>query len=235
MKKKIILLFGSLFLTISFARQNSASRNMIPSGRPHQIALTFDDGPHLFYTPKLLEILRKENVPATFFLVGIQIKNHPELTRQIIQAGHEVAIHTYNHRPLPELTNTEIVLELERTRLLLKETANYSTHLFRPPGGRYNWRVLDVSRMFNYTMILWDVFPKDHEEPNPEIIIRRVLSQAKDNSVILLHSGRPATIQALTPIIEKLRQRGYTFVTISQILNNPKNNYLVWAFPREKT
>jgi len=229
-KKEFILALTGLFLAISLNQSRLTDKNFLPVTEPRQIALTFDDGPHLFYTPQLLSILQKEKVPATFFLVGTQIHNHPEITRQIIDYGHEVAIHTYNHRPLSELSNAEIILELERTRLLLKQTANYTSRLFRPPGGRYSRRVIEVARIFGYTMILWDVFPKDHEENNPDVIIQRVLSQAKNNSVILLHSGRPATMAALPTIIERLRRRGYTFVTVSQLLNNPRKANLVWAF-----
>lgn len=186
---------------------------------PYKIALTFDDGPHPYYTDKIVSILQNNNAKGSFFIVGRLAMEYPYLIQQISLAGNEVDIHTFTHRNLSKLKDDEIRRELSITASLIKDISNQKSIFFRPPGGQYNKKVLQIAGDLNQNMILWTVFPKDHEEDDPEVILKTVLRQAGDCGVVLLHSGRPATLQALPKIIQELRNMGYQFVTVSELKN----------------
>lgn len=202
---------------------------------PYRIALTFDDGPHPGYTERLLNILAENHVAATFFVVGSQVENHPDLTRAISWAGHEVADHSYNHPNLTRLPLFEAKRELNDTRDLIERTINKPALYFRPPGGRYNRRILEMAAQDGYRMILWNVFPQDHTRPAPEKIYQRVMSAAADGGVVLLHSGVDETIQILPKLIADLRARGFQFLTISEMLEERVSPQVVasWCFPND--
>ena len=185
---------------------------------PYRIALTFDDGPHDGYTGRLISVLDKANVPATFFIVGSCLEQRPELARALRDHGHELGGHTMTHRNLCRLPEREVAAELSRMRELVRLQCGSDCRLFRPPGGRYDEKVLDVARKLELSLVLWTVFPRDHEENDPAAIARRVLEQADDGGIILLHSGRQPTIDALPHIITALRRRGYRFVTVSELM-----------------
>lgn len=185
---------------------------------PFKIALTFDDGPHPGFTGRIISVLSKEKIHATFFAVGSRMSEYPYLARYIVKEGNELAGHTFTHRNLTRLSKEEIVRELESTRTMIKSISGTDCRLFRPPGGRYNKGVVSISERLGYSMVLWTVFPKDHDENNPDVIIKKVLAQATDGGIVLLHSGRDATIAALPEIIHSLRRRGFRFVTVSELV-----------------
>jgi len=191
------------------------------------ISLTFHDGPNPNSTPQLLKILDDANIKATFFVVGKMVKKYPELLKEIHARGHEIANHTYNHRNLTMLSTSDIMSELLRTKILIKEIVGLNTHLFTPPGGRFDSRVIETARICGFRMALWSVFPEDHRNPSP-VIYEKVITNARDGSVVLLHNGPQDTLIALPKIIEKLKARAYKFDTLSSLLSKGKGKHIVY-------
>lgn len=182
-----------------------------------ELALTFDDGPHPVYTEKLLEILRRENVPATFFVVGSQVDKHPELVQQETAEGHEVANHTYNHLRLPSIPLPMVEQELRRGAEAIARATGSLTRFYRPPGGEYDDDVIAVAKRLGYIMVLWTDDPADFAMPGSNVIEQRTLKAISNGGILLLHDGVQQTLDILPDMIAKLKQKGYHFVTISEM------------------
>jgi peptidoglycan-N-acetylglucosamine deacetylase len=229
-KYEVIIIAVFLILTGSIAvlSRDAELKNRPFGYYPFKIALTFDDGPHPAFTEKIITVLDKKDVPATFFVVGMLALRYPYLVNLISSGGNEVAGHTFSHRNLSTLSRQEIRRELVITDRLIKDITGKKSNYFRPPGGRYNQDVLDMAKDNGLKMILWSVFPKDHEENNAKVIVERVLAQAKDNGVIILHSGKTATLEALPEIIDTLKKRGFEFVTLEYLEGSRDPNTLTW-------
>jgi peptidoglycan/xylan/chitin deacetylase (PgdA/CDA1 family) len=184
------------------------------------VALTFDDGPYPFYTPLLLHVLERSNVHATFFIIGRCAQQFPELVFRILASGDEVANHTYNHVPLTKLTDRQIEYQIAADGVLLQQFTGEPLSLFRPPHGRFNAHVVTIAHELGYHTIFWSDSADDVKVMSPHVIVKRVLEEASPGGIILLHSGRYPTIEALPVIIDNLRRRGYRFVTVSQLLDD---------------
>ncbi len=184
-----------------------------------RIAFTFDDGPHPKLTDRLLELLDKENVKATFFVVGKQAEHYPELIQRIFEHGHELANHTYTHRNLSRLSHLEFDHELDQTHRIVQAITDQPMKFFRPPGGQYDGQVVARANDLGYRMVMWNIAPGDHANPPAELIKTRVLRNLHENGVVLLHSGIENTLAALPELITELRRRGYTFMTVSQMMD----------------
>lgn len=221
----VLLLTGSIVVS---SKDKAKDFTFQDPRYPYKIALTFDDGPHPYFTDRLVSILREHNAPATFFLVGRQALEYPQLVQLISLAGHEVAGHSLTHSNFTKLSDKEIVNDIEMTRSILEDASGKKSFFFRPPGGQYNLKVIKAGGLAGQDMVLWSVFPKDHEADDPEVIVSRVLNQASDGGVILLHSGREATIAALPKIIKTLKERGYQFVTVMQLRTVSPSRQYVW-------
>ncbi|WP_062214841.1 polysaccharide deacetylase family protein [Streptomyces sp. NBRC 109706] len=181
------------------------------------IALTFDSAPSE-HTPELLEILREEEVPVTFFLMGRNhIETYPELVQQMVDEGHELANHTWTHPRLTEIEPEEVREELRRTQEAVEELTGITMTLMRPPQGRTNDEVGDISRELGLAQILWSVTAKDYETTDSDLIRSRVLDGADEDGIILLHDLYDGTVPAVPGIIEELKAEHYTFVTVSQL------------------
>jgi peptidoglycan/xylan/chitin deacetylase (PgdA/CDA1 family) len=209
----ILLLTGSIGIT-------SRDADTLPPPHPrypYRIALTFDDGPHPFYTDRILTVLRTQEARASFFFVGSQLMRYPALAQVVALAGHEVLVHGFTHHNLTHLSDHDVRTELAVTARCIETLTGQKPAYFRPPGGQYDLRVQRLARELPLEMILWSALPKDHEEQDPEMIVRKVMEQAFDGGVILLHSGRMPTVVALPRIIAGLRWRGYQCVTVSEL------------------
>lgn len=199
------------------------SHNVVIQGSTNQpqIALTFDDGPNTFYTPQILAVLQKYHVHATFFCIGRQVQAYPYLVQQETLDGDIVGDHTWNHPDLTRLAPAAVEMQLsEASDAILQATGEKPT-LFRPPYGAIDETVNNVALKLGMTSILWSVDPQDWARPGTNVIIQRVLNNTRNGSIILMHDGggnRMQTLQALPTIITILRQRGFTFVTIPQLL-----------------
>lgn len=222
----ILLLTGSIAVSSKDAEKQIAVA--YEKLYPLKAAITFDDGPHLKYTETLVKLLKDNGARATFFVVGSKAQEHPDLVRMIADNGNEVECHTFTHRNLANLSVSEIKSELSGSTVLLESITGRKVSYFRPPGGQYNLKVIKSAEQLNMGMVLWTVFPKDHQESSSAVIIHRVMSQITDGGVILLHSGHEPTYTALPVIIKLLRDKGYRFVTIDELQRETPKDKLVW-------
>lgn len=182
------------------------------------IALTFDAGP-ADDTPHLLDILKKEKVHATFFLLGKNhVKKHPDTVRRLAAEGHEVANHTWSHGILTDKEPAEIRAELVRTQDAIAAVTGRKPRLMRPPQGRTDDIVSRISKDLGLSQILWSATAKDYSTTDSALIKKRILDQANRDGIILLHDIYKGTVPAVPGIIDELKKRGYTFVTVPQLM-----------------
>jgi peptidoglycan-N-acetylglucosamine deacetylase len=190
------------------------------SKRPRLIALTFDDGPYPVYTPMLLDVLRDLGVRATFFLIGQDAQQWPELTRRIEADGNEIADHTFSHPNLDEETAAEVrkeILEGRDALWTLSRDPAVRT-LMRPPHGRYTERTLQIAQGLGYSVVLWTDDSGDWRSVTVAQLQRHLLAHATAPEIVLLHSGKLATIEALPYVVARFKQAGYRFVTVGSLL-----------------
>src|SRR6266545_4589567 len=189
-------------------------------GTRPEVALTFDDGPHPVFTPRLLDLLRDLGVPATFFCVGICAAAYPELVARTVQAGHLVGNHTWSHPYLPDLTRDEVLRQVDATGEVLRNATGAVPALVRPPYGS---RTPEVLRWFagqDLTTVLWDVDARDWAGPGTEAIVHTVTTSATAGSIVLMHDAggdRTQTLAAVPRVVASLRKRGYRFVTVDRL------------------
>jgi peptidoglycan-N-acetylglucosamine deacetylase len=181
------------------------------------VALTFDDGPHPEFTKKILAILKKYDVKATFFVVGKLAEKNPDLIRDEFNDGHLIANHTYNHLNLNNIPYGETVTELLACNYVVKSIIDYDMVYFRPPGGDYDKKVISASSKEGFVMVLWTDDPGDYDDPGEKNIERYVLNNITNGGIILLHDGIQETIDVLPKIIETLKSRGFKFLTIEDM------------------
>jgi peptidoglycan/xylan/chitin deacetylase (PgdA/CDA1 family) len=188
--------------------------------RPRLIALTFDDGPYPITTPLLLQTLHDLRVPATFFLIGRDAEQFPDLARAIRAGGHEIADHTLTHPDLDRLSDAAVAAELRDGAAVLARIAPdpAERRLFRPPHGRYTVATLRTAQAEGYDTVLWSDDPGDWRSVGADVLREHVLQRATAPEIVLLHSGRPATVAALPALVAAFRQAGYTFVTVGTLL-----------------
>lgn len=182
------------------------------------VALTFDGGPSE-PTPKLLDILKEKKVHATFFLQGKgHTDTYPGTVLRMAKEGHEVANHTWSHKVLTELSAEEIEAEIKPVQDDVRRITGRAPVLMRPPQGRTSDEVSAVMRKLGLAQILWSVTAKDYATTDTALITRRVLDQTRRDGIILLHDRHKGTVPAVPGIIDSLHRRGYTIVTVSQLL-----------------
>lgn len=180
-----------------------------------KIALTFDDGPHPKVTRQILETLEKYEAKATFFVVGQEVKEHPEILKAVYKAGHEIGNHTFNHEKLTTLSPEEIKQQIQSTDTLIKSTIGQRATVFRPPYGSYDETITD---QLNVPNVLWTIDTLDWKHRDPEKTVLAVKEHAKNGSIILMHDIHQATADALDEVLETLQKQGYEFVTVSELL-----------------
>jgi peptidoglycan/xylan/chitin deacetylase (PgdA/CDA1 family) len=194
--------------------------------RARQIALTYDDGPNDPHTLRLLETLAKNGVQATFFLVGSHVRQRPDITREIVSAGHVVGNHTFTHPLLVLKSESDVRREISDCRSALQDAIGTHSNLFRPPFGGRRPAVLRIVRELGLEPVMWNVAGNDWNAPAAAEIERRIAKQLRGGDVILLHDGghkgigadRSQTVIATGGLITDLRLRGYDFVTIPQMM-----------------
>jgi peptidoglycan-N-acetylglucosamine deacetylase len=184
------------------------------------IALTFDDGPWPVSTVQILHILKKEKIRATFFVLGQPLQNYPQIAQQVVAQGHAIGNHTWHHwyHKLDPATSAR---EIEATAALIYKTTGIKTHLFRPPGGLLNNGVADYAKKKKYFVALWSSDSNDYNRPSVATLVNNVVKNARSGGMVLMHDGggdRSNTVKALPLIIAQLRNRGYKFVTVPELL-----------------
>ncbi len=181
-------------------------------------ALSFDAAWGADYTPRLLEILARHGVKATFFLTGIWVEEYPEMVKKIAAAGHELGNHTTTHPHCASLSREELEKELSANEEMIRKLTGKRTRLFRPPYGEYNDAVVRTARDLGYEVIQWSVDSLDWQEIGPEAITDRVLGNIHPGAIVLFHNNARYTPEALPGIITALKKQGYELVPISELL-----------------
>jgi len=175
------------------------------------VALTFDDGPHPELTPRLLDILEREKISATFFVIGSCAVHCPDIVRRAFGAGHEIGNHTWSHPVLTRVSLARAAEEISRTDALLNDLTGDVPNTIRPPYGAMNDRLSELA--LPRPLILWDVDTLDWRNRSASAIERAAITS--DGGIVLLHDINPTTVKALPAIIRNFKSRGYRFVTIS--------------------
>ena len=224
-KSRICAVLSAAVLLFSLSvRSGAEDYGLVYSHRKNEkmlISLTFDDGPHPRYTPEILDILKKYDIRATFFVVGQNASYYPELVKRCQDEGHEIANHTYSHKNLSKDSFEDICREVRDTENVIYENLDTRTKLLRPPGGLYGKSVIKAAAELDYTLVLWTVDTRDWAHTPPEKIAKKVTTSIKSGDIILMHDfiGKNSpTPEALKKIIPALLKKGYKFVTVSELL-----------------
>ncbi len=191
------------------------------TGRGKVVALTIDDGPDPRYSRQVLDVLRKYRVRATFFVIGSQVEKYPDIVREELRLGHELGNHTFSHDNLDGLDAARIGQEIKTTNGIIYKYTGKNVYWFRPPRKRYNLTVVDTAGDYGLETILWSTAVETGKTGDPQEMACRVVERARPGFIVLLHDGRldrGRTVKALPLIIEGLKQKGYTFATLSELL-----------------
>lgn len=181
------------------------------------VALTFDDGPHPAFTPKLLAILRKYNIKATFFVIGKMVEQYPDLIKAEDADENLVGNHTYHHVNLNHVPLDEIALEWQACNTAVKSIIHKEMTYCRPPGGDYDSDVITAAMDSGLKTVLWTDDPGDYASPGDKVIQSRVLNRISNGGIILLHDGVQQTVDVLPQIIETMQKKGYRFQTAEEM------------------
>ena len=205
------------------ATGQEGSRPIVYQGQGDEprIALTFDDGPHPEYTAQILDILAGFDIRATFFVIGENVDLYPEMLQRTVAEGHEIGNHTQTH-PLKNLSSEQIEREMSECESTIGEWIDCRPRLFRPPGGIISEPVIALAENHLYRVILWSIDTRDWAHTPVERITRTVLDSVGAGDIILMHDGiksNSPTPQALRIMIPILLERGYRFVTVSELLD----------------
>lgn len=181
------------------------------------VALTMDDGP-VPQTAKLLALLRREQSHATFFVLGTNAARHPAIVRRMAADGNAVGNHSWDHPQFWHVSKAAIRRELARTDALLKRLTGARPTVVRAPYGEMDARVRAITKSRGQALVQWNVDPVDWRDRNTKLVTKRVLKNTRRNSIILSHDIRPTTRRAYAGIIRGLKAKGYTLVTVPQLL-----------------
>lgn len=232
--KSLVIKIGVVFLVLFGI---SYTTSAMDKGRPYYeekgyvmweiktdekvIALTFDDGPHPTYTPQVLDLLKKYDAKATFFVIGERVEKYPEVVSRMGTDEHEIANHTYTH-PLT-ISPAKLKEELEKTNDIVHKITGTYPIFYRPVGGQYNDKIINTAIDEGYKVIMWSWHQdtEDWKRPGTKKIVKKVLSGVKPGNIVLFHDSggdRSQTIKALEEILPELQRQGYRFVTVSELI-----------------
>lgn len=224
MKKRIfacilVLLMLGLVLYVGLKQKYGSMDVMSGSIAQQQdrpkIALTFDDGPHPYYTEQLLKGLAKRKVKATFFVTGENVEAYPEVTKQICEEGHLIGNHTYSHIQLSRSNTESYKEEIKKTNQVIRDVTGQDTIYIRPPYGSWN---KEFEKELNMFPVLWTIDPLDWCSSNVDCIVNTVCAKAGENDIILMHDQYKTTVTAALQIVDRLMEEGYEFVTVDELL-----------------
>ncbi len=227
----LVIALGMAAFTIFFdeaviVRKGTSYRVSIP----HKVvALTFDDGPSPLWTPQILDELKKAGVKATFFMLGEHVEKYPEVAKRVVEAGHEIGNHSYDHHALFYYKTEELAQEIKDTEKIIKDITGQTTRYFRPPKAWLRDKEKKEIKGMGYKIILWSLNSKDWVTFDDKYIVKYILRNIRPGDIILFHDSggvfgteggdRHETVRTIPILVEKLREKGYTFVTISELMN----------------
>lgn len=213
----ILMIFLAIVCLIGYLHQNY----MPTIGRAFKdedtkkIALTFDDGPHPYYTEQLLDGLKERDAKATFFVTGQNVEAHPEIVEQMYINGHLIGNHTYSHMQLTSSNAETFKKEIIKTNEAIREVTGEDTIYIRPPYGCWN---KEFEKELNMFPVLWSIDPLDWCSSNVSCIVNTVCAKAGENDIILMHDQYKTTVTAALEIVDRLQAEGYEFVTVDELL-----------------
>ncbi len=189
------------------------------AGKPNQLAITFDDGPHDF-TNHILEVLEKHNVSATFFCIGTHAEKHPEMVQNMIAKGHTVGSHSYSH-PVKwgTLSEKKVAEEITKGAETINKISGHKSLLFRPPFGVTNPRIARALNNTNLKVIGWDLRSLDTSIKDPEKLYKRVMRKLPGKNIILFHDSQKQTIEVLDRLLTHCKKVGINIVSLGDLLN----------------
>lgn len=183
------------------------------------IAMTFDDGPSALLTPKLLDMLKERNIKVTFFLIGENVKAHPEIVQRMIAEGHEIGNHSWNHPALSKLSMAAADQQISDTNKVIQAAVGQTPTLMRPPyGATTPYLTRRINEIFGMKVILWSVDPLDWKYRNSQHVYDEILKQVHPGAIILSHDIHATTVAAMPQVFDALLAKGYKFVTVSQLI-----------------
>ena len=237
--KKLISILLCVFCIIPFSSVSSSAeveyghvycRN---SSNAKKIALTFDDGPHPRYTEEILQILEEYEITATFFIIGVNAEHYPEELQKIVRAGCEIGNHTYSHPKLRHLEPESIRNELQQCENVLYRLTGTLPRVFRPPEGLLSENLWNGLQATDYSVVLWSIDTLDWAMTPSTEISNNVINNLRGGDIILMHdyvSGGNTTCDALRLIIPTLLEKGYEFVTVSELIGKATADESAVAF-----
>lgn len=218
--KKVIKIFAVLMAAIvlcgaAVMRDRLSAKAAGDMEDSRKIAITFDDGPHPYYTEQLLDGLKERGVKATFFVTGMHAEQYPDVIRRMNDEGHLIGNHTYSHMQLSSNNSDVFKEELIRTNDAIEQLTGQEVQYVRPPYGTWDKKFEKELNMFP---VLWTVDPLDWCSDNVAGIVQKVTSKVKENSIILMHDEYKSTVTAALQVIDELMEEGYEFVTVDELL-----------------
>jgi peptidoglycan/xylan/chitin deacetylase (PgdA/CDA1 family) len=183
------------------------------------IAMTFDDGPSATLTPKLLDLLAARHIKATFFVIGENVAEHPEIVARAAREGHEIGNHSWSHPNFAKMSDEAVRRQIQQTDDAIKSATGKRPTFLRPPYGSITARQKRwIHDEFGYDIILWDVDPYDWKRPGPAVVRNRILKETRPGSIVLSHDIHPGTIEAMPSTFDELEGKGFKFVTVSELI-----------------
>ncbi|HJT81090.1 MAG TPA: polysaccharide deacetylase family protein [Chthoniobacterales bacterium] len=183
------------------------------------IAMTFDDGPAEKLTPELLDLLAKHRIKATFFVIGQNAAEYPDIVARAAREGHEIANHSWSHPNFGKMSDESVRKQLRQTDDVIKKATGKRPTLMRPPYGSITNRQRQwIHDEFGYQIILWDVDPLDWKRPGAATICNRIVKLTRPGSIVLSHDIHPGTIEAMPDTLNQLEAKGFKFVTVSELI-----------------
>ena len=184
---------------------------------PPKIALTFDDGPNASWTPVLLDGLKEREVHATFFLIGDNAKKNPDIVKRLDEEGHLIGNHTYHHVEITKVSNEEAYQEIMETNSVIRSITGKDTEYMRPPFGLWQ---RDLELDLEVLPVMWTIDPLDWTTGNVDEIVNKVVTEAEENDIILLHDCYKTSVEAALKIVDILKEKGFEFVTVDELIMN---------------
>lgn len=215
MKQKGILILAALLILTGCCFLYSRAAETPQEDMKPKIALTFDDGPHPVYTQELLDGLKERGIKATFFVVGKNIEGHEDVIKRMDEEGHLIGNHTYDHVKITGLSKEKACEQIRKTSERVRKITGKDTEFIRPPFGAWD-KTLDCG--FQMFPVLWTIDPLDWTTKNVDTVVRKVLDEAGENDVILLHDSYESSVKAALQIVDALLEQGYEFVTVDELI-----------------
>lgn len=232
----IVILFLYAIVSIFFDQAVLVRRGTTYHVNTHDksVALTFDDGPSSEWTPKILDELKKAGIKATFFMIGKHVAQYPQIARRVAAEGHEIGNHTYKHDTLIYYKKGELKKEIEAAEEIIKQVTGQAPRYFRPPKAWLTKREKKKIKEMGYEIVLWSLNSKDWVTFDDKYIIKFLLRHIQPGDIILFHDAggvfgtengdRHETVKTIPRLVEKLREKGFRFVTISELSKLRKDN-----------